>query len=386
MTNKPEIIFAFPALMGGVASFNYNIINNSRLIKQVYSKVILIRPIEDKRPLFLDTFIADEVVTFTYSYNENQFYVKKRLNELLGQSKGAIVTDNFLTIATAKLFNNPKTVFHLLHDFFYVNQNIVLKDMIDVAIAHSSFFSDAVFASNPELFGNRNFYIPYGVKQLPVLPEKNNAVLNIVFLGRLDHSKGVLLLHDIEKALIEKGIHVNWTIIGKGILKAELLQQWQGHNNVSFFEPDSTDDVYRILSIQDIFVFPTTFEGTPVSILECLSNGVVTIVNDLPGGIRDIVTANTGFRCALNNISDFVNAITILNNDRVLLKQLQSSCYELSVSKYNIANNADNYFKLFLQYEKYRRPVKNTSVPLSFLDKAVFPNALVKFIRKIKGK
>src|ERR1035437_3604308 len=92
--NKPEIVFTLPACMGGVASFNYNIINHSRLIKNFYSKVILLKADEDTRPLFLDKFEVDEVNIFTFSYKENQYYVYKRLNKLLSNCEGAIVTDN----------------------------------------------------------------------------------------------------------------------------------------------------------------------------------------------------------------------------------------------------------------------------------------------------
>ena len=64
MTNKPEIVFTFPACMGGVASFNFNIINNSSLINSFYSKVILLKEEQDNRPIFLESFVADEVIIF----------------------------------------------------------------------------------------------------------------------------------------------------------------------------------------------------------------------------------------------------------------------------------------------------------------------------------
>ncbi|MBV4357841.1 glycosyltransferase family 4 protein [Pinibacter aurantiacus] len=386
MNNKSEIVFTFPACMGGVASFNYNIINNSHLIKNFRSKVVLIKAKEDNRPLFLETFTADEVITFNYSHKENQFFVAKRLNELLGSAEGAIVTDNALTIAAARLFNNPKTVFHLIHDYFYVNANVRLKDMVDVAIAHSSFFSDAVFASQPSLFARRSFYIPYGVDQVANLPEKNHDVLNLVFLGRLDSGKGVMLLHEMETILRKKNIAVNWTIIGKGPLKSDLIRQWEGKTNVSFHEPDTKDEIYRLLKEQDAFVFPTMFEGTPVSILECLANGVVTITNDLPGGIRDIVTEGIGFRCALGDVNGFVDKIELLHNDRNLLRQMQDNCLQLAKANYDIQKNADNYFTLFMQFEKYRRKNINCSPGMSLLDKKFFPNWLVKIIRKVKNR
>jgi glycosyltransferase involved in cell wall biosynthesis len=382
--NKPEIVFTLPACMGGVASFYYNIINHSHLIKNFYSKVILIKAEEDNRPLFLDKFSADEVITFDYSSKENQYYVQKRLSKLLGEMPGALVTDSSITLSAAGLFNNPKTVFHLVHDYFYVKQTTGMADMIDAVIAHSSFFSDAVFASNPNLFFNRNFFIPYGVEQLPGFPAKNNGQLKLVFIGRLDEGKGVMKLYKIEEGLKKNNVNVNWTIIGKGAQKPALLEQWKSNKNITFCEPDSTKEVYDLLAMQDIFVFPTSFEGTPVSILECMANAVVTITNDLPGGIRDIVKENVGFRCELNNLDQYEEIITRLDKDRERLRQMQKNCFGLSQSSYNIEKNADNYFKIFLQYENFRRDKKHGKVKMSRLDKAFIPNSLVRFVRSIK--
>lgn len=386
MPNKPTIIFTFPNCMGGVSSFNYNIINYSSLINNFHSKVVLLKAKEDNRLPFLEKFLADEVILFEYSNKENQYYVQKRLNQLLGNEPGAIVTDNALTLSAADRFNNPKTTFHLLHDFFYVNQNITFGNKIDVAIAHSSFFSDAVYASNPLDFANRSFYIPYGVKESsPRLNKPISSKLNLVFLGRLDKGKGVKYLFEIEQLLIKKNIEVNWTIIGKGPYKENLETQWKNNKNIQFFEPDLTSEVYEILEKQDIFIFPTSLEGTPVSILECLANGVVTIVNDLPGGIRDIVTKDIGFRCKLNNIEEFANNIILLHNDRNLLKQMQLNSFELFKKAYTIEKNADNYFELFLQFDSLKRKIKNSNpIPMSRLDRKYIPNFITNFLRSLK--
>lgn len=383
MTRLPQIVFTFPACGGGVTSFNYNIINYSKLIKNFTSKVILLKAKEDNRAIFNDEFIADEVIMFHYSNKENQYFVQKRLNELLSTMEGAIVTDNQLTIQAARRFNNPKTVFHLLHDYFYVNETIKMIDMIDACIAHSSFFSDAVYSANPEVFAQRNFYIPYGVKQLKVFPEKNNETLELVFLGRIDDGKGALLLHAIDEKLREDHITVNWSIIGKGPLKSKVLKQWEDKGNVKFYEPHGTLGVYDLLKTKDVFVFPTTFEGTPVSILECLSNGVVTITNDLPGGIRDIVTQEIGFQCQLNNIDEFVENISKLNNDRNYLRKLQENCFKLAQERYDIEKNADDYFRCFENYKKLKRNNKTIAPKMSRLDQKFIPNLLTKSLRTL---
>ena len=369
--------------MGGVASFNFNLINNSPLLKRFYSKVILMQEVTEEGPLFTELFNTDEQIIFRYSGKENQYYLQKRLNKLLGNNKGAIVTDNGLTMEAARRFENPKTVFSLIHDYYYVSQQVKLGDLADAAIAHSSFFSDSVFATNPALFANRTFYIPYGVKQLSAFPKKNKDALNLVFLGRLENEKGVLTLYEIEEALQKLSINVHWTIIGKGKLKKELMQQWTG-KSIFFYEPKTTEEVYELLQKQDVFIFPTTFEGTPVSILECLSTAVVTITHDLPGGIRDIVSDGIGYRCKVNAIEEFVNYISLLHNDRVLLKNMQHNCFELAQKSYDVNNNADKYFELFLTYEALKRKQKATARRLVKLDSPLFANKITKFIRSLK--
>ena len=165
MPIKPVIVFTFPNVMGGVASFNYNIINFTSLKSKFYIKVILIQKLEDIRTPFMDTFVVDEVIHFSYSVKENKYFVEKRLNDLIDQKDGAIVTDNEITICAARRFNNPKIIYHLLHDFFYVKQHLQLENYIDNAVAHSSFFSDAIYASNPAKWMNHSFYLPYGVQK-----------------------------------------------------------------------------------------------------------------------------------------------------------------------------------------------------------------------------
>ncbi len=381
---KPEIIFTFPIALGGVSSFNFNLINNSKLLNSFYTKVILLKDTNETRPAFTEKFNVDEQIIFESSHKENQFHLQKRLSKLLGNTEGAIVTDNALTMETARRFDNPKTIFSLLHDYHYVNQQIKMGDLADVAIAHSSFFKDALFASDPNTWAEKTFYIPYGVQQLTAFPQKNNENLNIVFLGRLEEGKGVLKLIEIQKQLISKSIKVNWTIIGKGSLKNELLQQWQNFD-VSFFEPNTTDEVYQLLAKQDVFIFPTTYEGTPVAILEAMACGVVTIVNDLPGGIRDIVTEKTGFRCVQNTVDNYVEKIILLHKDRVLLKQMQQNCFEIATSNYDVQKNTDNYVAMFLQYKKYKRASKSAAKNFMKLDKSFVPNSITTLIRNIKN-
>ncbi len=271
--------------------------------------------------------------------------------------------------------------------FFYVKQNIEFKGIIDVSIGHSSFFCDALFSEDPFHQSFNLFYLPYGVRQRLIdVKHRTQSPLRLVFLGRLEEAKGVKYLYDIETILEKQKILVEWTIIGQGNLKSQLLEQWALKSNIAFFEPDNMDETLNILSKQDIFVFPTLFEGTPVSILEALSVGVVTIVNDLPGGIRDLIGEDIGFRCKVNNVDEFANRIEKLHYNRDLLFRMKKNSLELSRMKYDITKNADSYFELFLRFEYLKRVSRvNFKTKLeSIIDNKFFPSRLTKLIRNLR--
>lgn len=386
MNEKPEIIFTFPNCMGGVASFNRNIINFSKLKKQCHTKVILLRCKEDERPVFYDEIYANEIIHFTYSNLENQYHVCRRLDNLLGKLPGAIITDNSLTLNTLTLFPTKKTVYSLVHDYYYVRLTLRHISIIDIAIAHSSFFKDILFSAYPSKFSKRALYVPYGVEQPRENQLNESENLKLVFLGRLTESKGVRLLFEIESELKRHKIKTEWIIIGSGPLEGEIKSQWIGKKNCQFYTPDTTQGVYDLLAEQDILVLPTFFEGTPVSILEAISHGVIPVVSNLPGGIRDIVTEKIGFRCQVGNPCSFANAIQQLDEQRDTVRILQANCKELGRKKYDINNSADHYFEKILKFNQFKSRNKKNTVSSSFsrLDSKYLPNRLVYLIRSIR--
>lgn len=386
MSKKPEIVITFPDCIGGVASFNRNIINYSSIKDRFSTHVILIRSKEDKRPVFTDPIEADKISRFHFSFNENQYHVCKRFNNLLGNDPGCIVTDNDITLKAIAIGNNPKAVLFLVHDYFYVNYALEFEPVIDAAIAHSSFFKDILCAAMPASYSNKAFYIPYGVEQPEVTKKEKHESLNVVFLGRLVEEKGIFELKKIDDLLRMQNVSVNWTIIGSGPLETVLKEQWTSKTNVTFVKPAITKEVYQILQSQDIQVLPTTFEGTPVSILECMANGAVPVVSDLPGGIRDVVREEIGFRCKVNDPNSFAEALLYLSKNREKLSELQRNCLQVAKEKYDINIAADDYFEFFLKYSDKAGSKKTININFSRLDKPYLPNALVKFTRNLMNK
>ena len=385
MNGKKKITVVFPNVLGGVSSFNANLVNAKCVLRKEFEiHAILLEDSNDKRPRYNGELGADHITIFKYSSVENQYYVCKRLHKILCETNGMVVCDHFLVLNTISCFKYQQTIFHLLHDYYYVQQNICYPKTIDFSIAHSSFFKDCILAWNSKDYMNRAKYIPYGVS-LPVQFEKiNNQCLNLVFLGRLTPMKGVNMLKKIENELQKVGTTVNWTIIGQGELKDSLIREWRSNTNVRFIEPINVVELYDELKHQDIMVFPTLFEGTPVSIFETLANGVVPIVNDLPGGIQDHIGDEIGFRVK-NNPTEFAELITKLDNDRELLSKYQKNCFRYSKRNLDIDTNMNKYFNFFIEKSCVTNHGKIFDGPIfSRLDKKNIPNILVKLIRSIR--
>jgi glycosyltransferase involved in cell wall biosynthesis len=389
VSSKPVLIFVFPDCIGGVASFNRNLINYTSLRRQCHIRAILLNDVDARRDSFTDHIQADEVIRFEFSAYENQFSVCKRLNVLLGKEKGSIVADNALVLNTIGIFGSSKRIIYLVHDYFYINWALQYSRLIDCAVAHSSFFRDILIAASVKDYNAKAFFIPYGV-ELPVDQWQKRSPaedLKLVFLGRLVEEKGVLLLKKIDEILQLRKIRVSWTIIGKGSLLSALQKQWLGISYIKFVQAKDTNQVYSSLEDQDILVFPSQFEGTPVSIMEALSRGVVPVVSDLPGGTRDMVTADIGVLCNVPDEQDYANAITHLYNHPDILRKKQEHCIQKGRELYDIKNASDAYFSFLIG--QTAMPVQDTPTGIrnfSRMDKKIFPDKLVYFIRKFNRK
>jgi glycosyltransferase involved in cell wall biosynthesis len=384
---KPEIIFVVENKLGGVAYLNKNLVNNASLAKEVIVKVILVNQLDSDHPRFTDTFKADEMVNFEYGGYENRFSVLKRLRAHFGSSEGAIVCNDGLEMQAIYQHGTNKTVYQIIHDFYNLKLAVKLGAITDVYLTHTKLFRDVLISADPEQ--NRVFYVPHGVS-IPNLQtkEKSHGKLRLVFTGRLVEAKGVHELFSINKLLKQRGIEVYWTIIGKGPLKDFLLDQWKNEVNVSFASPGTNEEVMSLMKDQDIFILPTRFEGSPVTVLEALSAGIVPVVSDLPGGIAEIVEASIGRTISLGKIELFADAIQALEQDRETLMRLKKSGRALAESQFDILETSNNYFKLFLSFPQFKKEHSGLpSIPVGFrLDKEWLPNPLVSFLRKKRSK
>lgn len=104
---------------------------------------------------------------------------------------------------------------------------------------------------------------------------------NIIHIGRFNLQKNHGFLLQIFAALMAKDSSYHLYLVGEGELKQEIekmVKRLQLEDHVSFLGVRT--DVDELLQAMDIFLFPSLFEGLPVSLVEAQASGIKCVISD----------------------------------------------------------------------------------------------------------
>ena len=203
----------------------------------------------------------------------------------------------------------------------------------------------------------KRIYNGLDLRKLPYRAPENRKP-NIITIGRLVEKKGLNILVDACDILAQRNVDFHCSIIGKGELKFELLEQIKEKNLQDKVE--LTGALPRTQSLQkfyeaSIFAAPAIVandgnrDGLPTSILEAMALGVPCISTDVTG-IPEVLTNNkTGIIVPQNNSVELANAIEKLLSDSKLSISISENARKLIESNFDISKNSANIREIFAQ-------------------------------------
>lgn len=130
--------------------------------------------------------------------------------------------------------------------------------------------------------------IPYGFppvnSQRKYLPFEGRKI-KALYVGGLSQRKGIAYVFDAIRGLEDK---IELTVVGQGNTDGCLALR-EALSNVNYIPSLPHSKILKLMAIQDVFIFPSLFEGFGLVITEAMSQGTPVITTDRTCG-PDIIT------------------------------------------------------------------------------------------------
>lgn len=168
----------------------------------------------------------------------------------------------------------------------------------------------------------------------------------ILYSGRIIKPKGI---HIVIKAISELSSDIKQDIVfiitgsDYGGYSNELLKQAKelkiGDNIIFKGKLPLRKDIANMMRVADVFVYPSIpisgwVEQQGVSPIEASMSGTPCIVSNI-GGLKDVVTQDTGFLITPEDYTAIADKIELLYNDKEIKNRLGNQAREYAISRYS---------------------------------------------------
>lgn len=161
--------------------------------------------------------------------------------------------------------------------------------------------------------------------------KKNSPIINVLFLSRLDRSKGINHLIDFCKRIEIMNLPISINIVGDGPFKrnVENLIKELNSNKIIYHGSVSHDEIGKFYSQSDIYISFNSLGNLSNTVLESIAYkcNVITFISDFVSK-RDINTYNY-----LKDIFYFVSPENCVEESIEVLKKIISNRQELEIKQ-----------------------------------------------------
>jgi glycosyltransferase involved in cell wall biosynthesis len=122
---------------------------------------------------------------------------------------------------------------------------------------------------------------------------KDQGLIKLLYVGRISKEKNLHLLASAFKRLSKENSKLSLKVVGDGPYREEMWNYLQG-TNVVFTGYKQGDDLLRIYSNSDLFIFPSTTDTFGNVVLEAQACATPVVVTDSGGPMENIIPDMTG--------------------------------------------------------------------------------------------
>ncbi len=126
----------------------------------------------------------------------------------------------------------------------------------------------------------------------PTVP-KDDKIINLLYVGRVSREKNLHLLANAFKRISAENKNVVLQIVGDGPYREEMWN-YTKDSNVAFLGYKQGEELVKLYSSADLFVFPSTTDTFGNVVLEAQACATPVVVTDGGGPMENIIPGETG--------------------------------------------------------------------------------------------
>ena len=347
-------------------------------------------PLKELRRRYFSSFLQNKTITHPFKELGRQIAPKIKFNSLIAHEKGIFCVDNIChdldtkvakyiqknkekiggvyayedcalkTFGTAKS-NDIKCIYDLPIGYWRAMQSLLNEERTknpEWAITLGGFndsdkkrqrkdaelqLADKIYVASSFTKKTLEMYpgkladievIPYGfppVNTKRKYDDIQNRKIRVLFVGGLSQRKGLSYFFEAIKGLEDK---IEATVVGRGNLDACPALK-KALSIVNYIPSLPHDEILKLMATQDLFIFPSLFEGFGLVITEAMSQGTPVITTDRTCGPDIMNNGIDGWVIKAGEpIRDLL--LTFISNPIILIKAGQAAIHTASQRPWSV--------------------------------------------------
>jgi len=359
--NTNVLHFRYGFKLGGVEKFILSIIQNTKLEDKIKHHILIFNDsyddflIEELKALGCEVFIIKKADTRNplTVFKIVKFLKKYKIDVVHSHDPGG-----FKWISMCKLFvTGIKQVFTSHDTDVVTNLSKIDKFLISKVVDKNAAISKSILNEFKNSGAVKNTELVYncinlekfaGINEKIDFHSEELKIVNLAWLWLPKKGQDVLI-----KALGEckkHGIKFSCDFIGGTFdeyshnIIENLVKQNNLEENLNF--QGKKDNIPQLLANYNLFIFPSRYEGLPLSLLEGLAAGLPVISSNINGSNEIITNEENGLLFESENHNELAEKISDLYNNRQKMQNLAKNGYNY-IKSFDLPVMCNKYYEIY---------------------------------------